>query len=127
MEHEPKLVEAVARGLACGHGLDWDEPCGYNDGAGECDSGTCIASHHEDHDPEYARACYLSDARRAITALRTHERLHTARAERRECIATAAMQGLLAGPYRNTNNTSQFALEFADTLIAALDAEGGAG
>lgn len=59
------LVEAMARTLAHSHGLDFDEVCGVdaNPDEGYCDSGTCIASGYEDHDAEYARVCYLADAR----------------------------------------------------------------
>lgn len=62
-------VEALAARLAAKDGLIWDEECGYEAENGECDSGTCIAAHFEDHDPDAARGWYKSMARAAFDAL----------------------------------------------------------
>lgn len=62
-------VEALAAKLAASDGLDWSEVCAYelddvpDDG---CGSGTCVAAHYEDHDPEVARGNYLKWARVAL-------------------------------------------------------------
>ena len=47
--------------------------------------------------------------------------------ERRERIATAALQGLLANPSQDTfpPDTARIAIKYADALIAELDKEDG--
>ncbi|WP_017978577.1 hypothetical protein [Sphingomonas melonis] len=62
-------VEALAARMAAKDGLIWDEECGYEAEKGECGSGTCIAAHFEDHDPDAARGWYKSMARAAFDAL----------------------------------------------------------
>jgi hypothetical protein len=63
-------VEAVARAMAKSDGLDWDEVCGLeSDDLGDCNSGTCIAAYHEDHDTDWAREFYLRHARAALTVM----------------------------------------------------------
>lgn len=62
------LVGAVARALAQADGLDYDEPCGIQDGEGYCDSGTCVGAYLEDHDADYAREWYDRHARAALIA-----------------------------------------------------------
>lgn len=66
-----QLVEVGARAAAKDHGLDYDEVCGVtaDPDEGYCDSGTCVASGFEEHDVEYARACYCSEARAVLLAI----------------------------------------------------------
>lgn len=68
---DEQSVEAVARAIAKGDGLDFDEVCGIDadPGVGECDSGTCIAAEYEDHDVDWAREIYLRRARAALAVL----------------------------------------------------------
>lgn len=62
-------VEKVARAMAKAEGLDFDEVCGSESGDYECDSGTCIAAYHEDHDADAVRYWYLKLSKAAIAAL----------------------------------------------------------
>ena len=66
-----ELIERVAAALACDCGLDFDEVCGVDadPDEGYCDSGTCVASGYEDHDADYARAIFRSQAKAAIRAM----------------------------------------------------------
>ena len=66
-----ELIEKVAAALACDCGLDFDEVCGVDadPDEGYCDSGTCVASGYEDHDADYARAIFRSQAKAAIRAM----------------------------------------------------------
>ena len=64
-----ELVERVARALADADGLNFDEVCGYETDADECDSSTCVATHWEDHDPEQARRWYFHLSRAALTTM----------------------------------------------------------
>lgn len=71
---QPAEVERFAAKLAASDGLDWNEACAYEgddapDNA-ECNSGTCVAAHYEDHDPEAARGNYLKWARIALDEAR---------------------------------------------------------
>lgn len=53
--------DELLRVLAKSDGLDWDEQCPYeaiDADLAECNSGTCIAAHYEDHDPDWARTQY---------------------------------------------------------------------
>ena len=70
-----ELTEAVAAAIAHSDGLDFNEVCGVdaNPDEGECDSGTCIAAHFEEHDAEYARSIYRHQATAAIAAVRAHD------------------------------------------------------
>lgn len=61
--------DVVARALATADGLDFDEVCGHDTEADECDSSSCIATHWEDHDAEQARRWYLHLARAAKGAV----------------------------------------------------------
>lgn len=63
-----ELVEKVAREIAAGDGLDFDEICGIDadPDEGACDSGTCVAATWEEHDPEQARRYYIHLARAVI-------------------------------------------------------------
>lgn len=63
-------VERIAAKLAKADGLNWAEVCGYEalPPLDDCDSGTCIAAHFEDHDPQSARAQYRKYARVAFEA-----------------------------------------------------------
>ena len=63
------VVEAVARVIAKADGLNFDEVCGYEAEKGECNSGTCIAAHYEDHDFEWEREVYRRRARAALSAI----------------------------------------------------------
>lgn len=63
------LREKVARAIAKGDGLIFDEVCGYESADDECDSSTCIAACYEDHDPEWARTIYLRQADAALAAM----------------------------------------------------------
>ena len=65
---DKSAVEIVARAIAKADGLDYDEVCGYETEADECNSGTCVAAYYEDHDPDCARAGYDRYARAAIAA-----------------------------------------------------------
>lgn len=64
-----EVVERVAKALAKADGLDFDEVCGCETEADECDSGTCVAAHLEDHDAEWARSWYIRHAHAALSAL----------------------------------------------------------
>ena len=81
-----------ARALAHSHGLDYDEVCGIdaNPDNGECDSGTCISAHYEDHDAEYARSMYRADARAILTAIDLPAIIRKAKAEAYEDAAKVA-------------------------------------
>lgn len=65
------LIERVAIALAHDCGLDFNEVCGVDadPDEGYCDSGTCVASGYEDHDADYARAIFRSQAKAAIRAM----------------------------------------------------------
>lgn len=66
-----ELIEKVAIALAHDCGLDFNEVCGVDadPDEGYCDSGTCVASGYEDHDADYARAIFRSQAKAAIRAM----------------------------------------------------------
>lgn len=66
-----ELIERVAIALAHDCGLDFNEVCGVDadPDEGYCDSGTCVASGYEDHDADYARAIFRSQAKAAIRAM----------------------------------------------------------
>ena len=66
-----EIVELMARAIAQSDGLDFDEVCGVDADPdnGECDSGTCVAAHFEEHDASYARSIYRSQAQAALRAL----------------------------------------------------------
>jgi hypothetical protein len=63
-------TEDLARVMAKADGLDWREACGYESGQDDCDSGSCIAAHFEDHDAEWARTVYLRRADAVLDYLR---------------------------------------------------------
>jgi hypothetical protein len=63
-------VERVARAIASSQRLDFDEVCGYETDAEECNSATCVAAHYEDHDPSWAREVFRRQACAAIAAMR---------------------------------------------------------
>ena len=65
------VVEVVARVMASADGLDFDEVCGFDTEADECNSGTCVAAGYEDHDPAWAREVYLRRARAVLAALQS--------------------------------------------------------
>ena len=68
-----ELIEAMARASAAADGLDYDEVCGKDTEAEECDSGTCVAAYSEDHEAEECRAWYRRQAAAALAAAReTH-------------------------------------------------------
>ncbi|EZP57459.1 hypothetical protein [Sphingomonas sp. RIT328] len=63
-------VDALAAKLAAGDGLCWAEVCVMETDIGQhCESSTCIAAFHEDHDPQHARAWYRSIARTSFDFL----------------------------------------------------------
>lgn len=62
------MIEAAARASAAADGLDYDEVCGKETDADECDSGTCVAAYSEDHDADDCRGWYRRQARAALTA-----------------------------------------------------------
>jgi hypothetical protein len=86
-------VEAVARAMAKSDGLDWDEVCGLeSDDLGDCNSGTCIAAHHEDHDSEWARGFYRRHARAALAAIPGPQWLDIASAKKDHTIIWAILR-----------------------------------
>ncbi|WP_210357625.1 hypothetical protein [Sphingomonas beigongshangi] len=62
-------IEALAAKLAARDGLVWSGVCGYEAGKDDCDSGTCVAAHFEDHDPSWARQHYRGMAQTAFDDL----------------------------------------------------------
>tara|TARA_B100000678_G_scaffold181165_1_gene151261 strand:+ start:92 stop:805 length:714 start_codon:yes stop_codon:yes gene_type:complete len=77
-EHNSAVDELAAK-LAASDGLNWREKCGYErseydpTAPEQCDSGTCVAAHYEDHDPSVARANYRKWATIAIAHLATSQ------------------------------------------------------
>lgn len=67
MDYDDVIREA-ARALAKSNGTDFDEVCGVeaNPEEGYCDSGTCVAAHWEEHEPDVARGYYIGQARAAF-------------------------------------------------------------
>jgi hypothetical protein len=71
-------VERWCRVLAKADGIDWDAICPYESKSAEeigdiaCESGTCVAAHYEDHEPDVARSRYrrLASAVSALAAMR---------------------------------------------------------
>ena len=77
LERATAAVDQLAAKLAAADGLDWDEQCGLELTDGDdCDSGTCVAVHYEDHDPEVARANYRRYARIALARVGPPEVAH---------------------------------------------------
>lgn len=66
------LVEAICRAEAKADGLDWDEVCGCETDAEECDSSTCIAAWDEDHNADLCRSHYRHRAQAAIAAMQAY-------------------------------------------------------
>lgn len=94
------LVEEIVRALAKADGLDWDEECGLectDPDTGECDSGTCVAAHMEDHDPDFARTIYLRRAE-ALAALIHPREQQAAEAMRERCAVAAETWGYSPPP-----------------------------
>ena len=70
LERTLDLVERVAAAIAKSHGHDFHERCALKEfPAGYCDSDTCVAAWHEDHDAPLARDQYRKDARAALSAI----------------------------------------------------------
>lgn len=63
-----EAVEAAARAIAASDGLNFDEVCGYETDGDECDSSTCVAALHEDHNAADCRDYYRQHATAALTA-----------------------------------------------------------
>lgn len=75
LDRATAAVDHLAAKLATADGLDWNEQCAFErerlaDPA-DCDSSTCIAAHHEDHDPDVARANYRRYARIAMVGVQS--------------------------------------------------------
>lgn len=68
--HDGDPIERISAKLAQADGLNWAEVCGYEaiPPLDNCESGTCVAAHFEDHDPDYARDQYRKYARIAFEA-----------------------------------------------------------
>ncbi|WP_230769505.1 hypothetical protein [Sphingomonas sp. Leaf4] len=60
------VVDQIAARMAKSDGLDWAETCAFEEDLDNCASGTCIAAHDEDHDPEACRDHYRKYARVAL-------------------------------------------------------------
>lgn len=101
---DPDLIERIARALAEADGLDFDEVCGVDaePDEGYCDSGTCIATHWEEHDAEQARRWYnhLATAAYAELAPLLAERDAEIAALKRRTISLAIWERRRAGAYR---------------------------
>lgn len=67
------LIEELARAIAAGDGLNYDEICGHETDADQCDSGTCIAALCEDHDPDWSRLFYHSHAKAILPIIHRRE------------------------------------------------------
>lgn len=63
--HDPAVDQIAAR-MAEADGLDWNEACGFDTEAADCNSSTCVAAHYEDHDADCARGQYRKYARAAL-------------------------------------------------------------
>lgn len=59
-------VEIGARSAAAAMGFDFDEQCGYETEADQCDSSTCIGGLNEDHHPEDCREMMRHIARAVL-------------------------------------------------------------
>lgn len=73
-------TDSIAARMAKRHGLDWDEVCALeaNPDGELCGSGTCIAAHHEDHDPAVCRDWYRDMAISAVETIGSWNSVETA-------------------------------------------------
>ncbi|WP_139384012.1 Lar family restriction alleviation protein [Novosphingobium mathurense] len=62
-------VEEAARAAAKSLGFDYDEVCGHETEADECDSPTCLGGLNEDHDIDDCRTTIVKIARAALSTL----------------------------------------------------------
>ncbi len=63
---DPDPVEVGARAAAAAMGFDFDEQCGYETEADNCDSSTCIGGLNEDHHPDDCREMMRHIARAVL-------------------------------------------------------------
>ncbi len=135
LDRATAAVDQLAAKLAAADGIAWDEVCGLEQPDGDdCDSGTCVAAHYEDHDPDVARANYRRYARIALAhvglAMSREAQLAAAHAAdpeaqpdgTRESLATCATMLETYGPECFPPN-EQGQVDFARCIMDATAAE----
>lgn len=70
MTDEEKII-CITRAICKSQNVDYDEVCGFETESEECNSGSCVAAHFEDHDPDHARTVYRRMGKAAFEAMKT--------------------------------------------------------
>lgn len=120
-------VQKAVRAMATADGLDFDEVCGFDTDAEECNSGTCVAAGYEDHDPAWAREVYLRRAKAVVAAMQP--RSEEPVPDRHELVSKAIedaekiAERIRAGGYRASIANVETLLKHVRKLAEAAPAE----